>query len=70
MTTLGNMDSKLSITNFMDSLKNQRSHRNIKDISMLFSLHYPIAALALVGVALQLVRYSTVYFVKMIFSSK
>ena len=70
MTTLGNMDSKLSVTKFMDSLKNQRSHRNIKDISMLFSLHYPIAALAPVGVALQLIRYSTVYFVKMIFSSK
>lgn len=70
MTTLGNMDSKLSITNFMDSLKNQRSHRNIKDISMLFSLHYPIAALAPVGVALHLVRYFSVYLVKMVFSPK
>jgi GT2 family glycosyltransferase len=70
MTTLGNMDSKLSLANFMNSLKNQRSHRNIKDLSMLFSLHYPIAALAPVGVALHLVRYFSVYLVKMIFSRK
>jgi GT2 family glycosyltransferase len=70
MTTLGNMDSKLSLTNFMNSLKNQRSHRNIKDLSMLFSLHYPIAVLSHVGVALHLVRYFSVYLVKMIFSPK
>jgi GT2 family glycosyltransferase len=69
-TTLGNMDSKLSLTNFMNSLKNQRSHRNIKDLSMLFSLHYPIAVLSHVGVALHLVRYFSVYLVKMIFSPK
>ena len=67
MTTLGNMDSELSLTNFIDSLKNRRSHRNIKDLSVLFSLHFPITALAPVGVALHLVRYSTVYFAKMIF---
>jgi GT2 family glycosyltransferase len=70
MTTLGNTDSELSLTNFMKSLKNQRSHRNIKDLSTLFSLHCPIAALAPVGVALHLVRYFSVYFVKMIFSSR
>ena len=70
MTTLGDMDSELSLTNFMESLKNRRSHRNIKDLSMLFSLHYPIAALAHVGVALHLVRYFSVYLVKMVFSKK
>jgi len=70
MTTLGDMDSELSLTNFMESLKNRRSHRNIKDLSMLFSLHYPIAALAPVGVALHLVRYFSVYLVKMVFSPK
>jgi GT2 family glycosyltransferase len=70
MSTLGDMDSDLSLTNLMDSLKNRRSHRNIKDLSTLFSLHYPIAILARVGVALHLARYFSVYFVKMIFSSK
>jgi len=70
MSTLGDMDCELSLANLMDSLKNRRSHRNIKDLSMLFSLHYPVAALARVGVALHLVRYFSVYLVKMIFSSK
>lgn len=70
MSTLGDMDSELSLTNLMDSLKNRRSHRNIKDLSMLFSLHYPIAVLAPVGVMLHLIRYFSVYLVKMIFSSK
>jgi GT2 family glycosyltransferase len=70
MTTLGDMDSKLSLANLMRSLKSRRSHRNIKDLSTLFSLHYPIAALAPVGVALHLVRYCSVYLVKMILSAK
>ena len=70
MSTLGDMDSELSLANFMDSLRNRRSHRNIKDLSMLFSLHYPVAALARVGVALHLLRYISVYLVKMIFRSK
>lgn len=69
-TTLGDMNNELSLTNFMDSLKNRRSHRNIKDLSTLFSLHYPIAVLAPVGVMLHLIRYFSVYLVKMIFSSK
>ena len=70
MSTLGDMNNELSLTNFVDSLKDRRSHRNIKDLSTLFSLHYPIAALANVGVALHLLRYSSVYFVKMLFSEK
>ena len=70
MTTLGNTDSELSLANFMKSLKNRRSHRNIRDLSTLFSLHYPIPLLAPVGVTLHLVRYFSVYFVKMIFSRK
>jgi len=68
MSTLGDMDNDLSLTNLRDSLKNRRSHRNIKDLSTLFSLHYPIAVLAHLGVALHLVRYVSVYLVKMIFS--
>ena len=70
MTTLGDMDSNLSLANLMRSLKSRRSHRNIKDLSTLFSLHYPVAALAPVGVALHLLRYCSVYFVKMIFRKK
>ena len=62
----GNNDASSCDTGLINSLVNRSSHRNIKDTYYLFSNHYPIPGLAILGMALYVVRYLIVYSVKKI----
>lgn len=46
-----------SFAKFIQTLKSTRSHRNIRDLSMLFKRHYPVKWLWGIGVALNSLRY-------------
>lgn len=52
---------RLNFRQFLDSLVNRRSHRNIRDLDKLFKMHYPIRRLYRVGVGLNVLRYSITY---------
>lgn len=60
-TTMASNLRQMSLGSFIDSFRNRRSHRNIRDLAALFRLHYPVPGLYPLGVALNLVRYSLVY---------
>lgn len=51
----------MTLSQFLDTLRNRRSHRNIRDLNALFRLHYPIPGLYPVGVFLNIARYLLVY---------
>jgi len=63
-TTLASRLGGMNVAQFVDSLTNPRSHRNLKDLSALFKKHYPIKGLYLVGVALNMLRYFATYLYK------
>jgi GT2 family glycosyltransferase len=60
-TTLSSRIGRMSLSSFIDTLKNRRSHRNIPELTALFRLHYPIPGLYLIGVSLNLLRYTLIY---------
>jgi GT2 family glycosyltransferase len=60
-TTIASNLGNMSLPQFLESLRDRRSHRNIRDLSALFKLHYPIKGLYQLGVALNLFRYFTLY---------
>ncbi|WKJ88635.1 glycosyltransferase family 2 protein [Methylomonas montana] len=60
-TTLADNPGTLNFAEFLQSLRNIRSHRNLRDVTTLFKAHYPIPHLYLLGVALYTVRYLLVY---------
>jgi len=64
MTTTADLDAGLSLQQFVASLKDRSSHRNIKDLQVLFSRYYPIPGLAPLGVALNTARFFSVYLAK------
>lgn len=51
----------MTLSSFLDTLKNRRSHRNIPELTALFRLHYPIPGLYPLGVSLNLLRYALLY---------
>lgn len=53
-------------TGIIHSLVDRRSPRNIRDIYHLFSRHYPIPGLAIMGVMLYMMRYYLVYYIRKI----
>jgi len=57
MTSSAGTDSSLSLIGFTDALEDRGSHRNVKDLRVLFSRYYPIPGLSGVGVALNTVRF-------------
>ncbi|MEJ2107805.1 MAG: glycosyltransferase family 2 protein [Acidiferrobacteraceae bacterium] len=61
ITTLAWGPGSLSLAQFLETLRRRRSHRNLRDLSTLFRLHYPIPGLWWVGVGLNLLRYTAVY---------
>ena len=63
-TTQASRLGEMNIAQFVDSLTNPRSHRNLKDLSALFKKHYPIKGLYLVGVVLNMLRYFATYLYK------
>lgn len=60
-TTLAARPEALDFGQFLLTLKSPRSHRNLRDLSALFRLHYPIKGFHHLGVALNLLRYCAVY---------
>jgi len=60
-TSLATNIGQLSIREFLSTFKNRKSHRNIRDQINLFKKHYPIHGLYLLGVVLNLARYSLIY---------
>lgn len=63
-TSLANLDNSLSPAEFTNTLGSRHSHRNVKDVYALFSRHYPIPGLAVLGVALNLLRFLLVNLTK------
>jgi len=57
MTSSADPNDGLSLSGFAAALKDRGSHRNVRDLRVLFSRYYPIPGLAGVGVALNTVRY-------------
>ena len=60
-TTLARGLEEMSLKDFLQTLVVPRSHRNIRDLTALFRLHYPIKGLHHVGVALNVFRYCLLY---------
>lgn len=60
-STLARDIGRLDVRQFIDTLFNRRSHRNVGDMRSLFRAHYPIRRLYLIGVTLNVVRYVVSY---------
>jgi GT2 family glycosyltransferase len=60
-TTIASRLQQMNLSQFLKSLTDRRSHRNIKDLTSLFRLHYPIPGLYPLGVLLNLLRYTLIY---------
>lgn len=60
-TTLAADVAQMDLRQFLQTLVDRRSHRNIRDLTALFKLHYPIKGLHHLGVALNLLRYCAGY---------
>lgn len=60
-TTLARGLEEMSLKYFLQTLVAPRSHRNIRDLTSIFRLHYPIKGLHHLGVALNLARYFVIY---------
>jgi GT2 family glycosyltransferase len=63
-TTLANRPCNLSFTEFLRTLHDIRSHRNLRYITILFRKHYPVPGFYPFGVALYTFRYFLVYLFK------
>jgi len=61
-TTLASRLGRMTFPRFIQSLHDRRSHRNLPELAALFRLHYPLPGLYLLGVALNVLRYTAVYF--------
>lgn len=61
MTSSANPGSSLTLAGFSAGLKDRGSHRNTRDLQVLFSRYYPIPGLSRVGVALNTVRFFFVF---------
>jgi GT2 family glycosyltransferase len=68
-TTLARGLGSLGLARFLETLRSRRSHRNLRDLSTLFRLHYPIPGLWWVGVGLNLLRYTVAYIAARVFAS-
>lgn len=60
-TTLAAKVEDLGFKEFLRTFVDRRSHRNIRDLTALFKLHYPIKGFHYLGVALNLLRYIALY---------
>jgi len=56
-TSMAEKPGQLSLPEFIASLRDRRSHRNLAAVGALFRKHYPLRRLYFVGVWLHLVRY-------------
>lgn len=60
-TTLAENTGKMGFNGLVRALSDRHSHRNIRDLSSLFRLHYPIKSLYFVGVALNVSRFLFIF---------
>ena len=60
MTSSADTNSDLTLSGFAAALKDRGSHRNIRDLRVLFSRYYPIPGLSGAGVFLNMVRFFVV----------
>ncbi len=60
-TTLAWKPENLTLRDFIKSFSERRSHRNMRDLRMLFRKHYPVPWLSWVGFWLSMLRYVLVY---------
>lgn len=60
-TTIAAKADAMDFRQFLQTLVVPRSHRNIRDLTALFKLHYPIKGFHHVGVALNVLRYCLLY---------
>lgn len=56
-TTLAENTGEMGFNGLVRALGDRRSHRNIRDLSALFRLHYPIRPLFFIGVTLNIIRF-------------
>ena len=63
-TTVAENLGQMSFGQWIESLTNFRSHRNIAHVSALFKKYYPIRQLYLMGVLLYLARYYLIFSIK------
>ena len=63
-TSIASRLETLDLRGFLATLKDRRSHRNLRDLTAFFRKHYPIRGLHYLGVALNLLRYFVVYVVR------
>lgn len=63
-TTAADQPETLSWRAFLGTLRDTRSHRNLRDVTALFRKHYPITGLYPFGVTLYTGRYLLVYLVR------
>jgi GT2 family glycosyltransferase len=61
MTSSADAGSTLTLSGFFAGLKDRKSHRNTRDLQVLFSRYYPLPGLSGVGVALNTVRFFFVF---------
>ena len=57
---------RLSLGQFVASLSDTRSHRNVRDVTELFRRHYPLKRLYMLGAALYTGRYVAMYLIRRI----
>ncbi len=62
-TTMARNLADLSLSQFRATLRERRSHRNVQDLTQFFRKHYPIPGLYMIGVALNLGRYTLLYLI-------
>lgn len=60
-TTMAEQPGRLRWSEFLQSLRSVRSHRNLKDVTSLFRTHYPLPHFYGIGIALYIGRYCLVY---------
>jgi len=60
-TTLAANLEQMNLKQFLQTLIDRRSHRNVRYLNALFKLHYPIRGLHHLGVVLNLFRYFVLY---------
>jgi len=68
-TTTAKNFASMSFSEFLKTLSSKKSHRNIKDLTAFFKKHYPVKKLYLLGVGMNLVRYTLIYMSVSIFSA-
>lgn len=63
-TSMASNAGRLNFSEFLESLRNTGSHRNVAHVAALFKKHYPYKRLYGLGVALYLGRYFAVYLMR------